>query len=243
VGGPPQSIGIGETKVIDKIAQRIAKKSPKTGGVLNLAGFPFLDVALARTEVEDIWGIGGSYARLLRSHSIENSLQFREAEIGWVKKRMGIVGVRMVQELRGVSCLGLETVAPAKKEVTVSRAFGKLVNTFAGLSEGLSLCTTRAAEKLRRGRLAAGAMMVFIMTNRFRDEPQYSNSATIELPVPTDSTDELMAYALCCLGGIYRKGFRFYRAGIILMDLVLATKFRLTSSIHATAPSCVPSTR
>jgi DNA polymerase V len=224
--GLPISAGIGETKVIAKIAQRIAKKSPKTCGVLNLAGSPFLDDALARTEVEDIWGIGRSYAKFLRSHGIENALAFRGAELSWVKKHMGIVGVRMVQELRGVSCLGLETVAPAKKAVTVSRSFGKLVTTFEGLCEGLSLYTIRAAEKLRRGRLAAGAMMVFIMTNRFRDEPQYSNSATIEMPVPTDATDELIAYALRCLGGIYRKGYRFYRAGIILMDLVPADQIQ-----------------
>jgi DNA polymerase V len=216
--GLPISVGIGETKVIAKIAQRIAKKLPE--GVLNLAGSPYLDDALARTAVEDIWGIGRSHTKFLRSHGIENALQFRDAETGWVRKHMGVVGVRMVLELQRTSCLHLEMVRPAKKAITVSRSFGKLVTTREGMCEAVSLYAARAAEKLRRERLAAGALMIFILTNRFRDEPQYSNSAVIELPVPTDSTDEITAYALRCLAGIYRKGYRFYKTGIILSDLV-----------------------
>lgn len=218
--GLPVSVGIGETKVIAKIAQRIAKKSPESGGVLNLAGSPFLDGALAQTAVEDVWGIGRSYTKFLGKHGIASALDFRACELSWVKKHLGIVGVRMVQELRGVSCLGVELVPPAKKAITVSRSFGRLVTTIGGMCEAISCYTIRAAEKLRRGRLAAGAMMVFLMTNRFRDEPQYSNSATIELPVPTDATDEFIAYALRCLRGIYRTGYRFYKAGVILADLV-----------------------
>jgi DNA polymerase V len=219
--GLPISVGIGETKVIAKVAQRIAKKLPE--GVLNLAGSPFIKDALARTAIEDVWGIGRSHTKFLRGNGIENALQFRDAETGWVRKHLGVVGERMVLELRGTSCLHLEMVRPAKKAITVSRSFGKLVTTREGMCEAVALYAARASEKLRRERLAAGALMIFILTNRFRDEPQYSNSAVIELPVPTDSTDEITAYALRCLQSIYRKGYRFYKTGIILSDLVPAT--------------------
>ena len=216
--GLPMSVGIGETKVIAKIAQRIAKKRPE--GVLNLAGSPYIGDALARTAIEDVWGIGRSHMKFLRAHGIENALQFRDADTVWVKKHMGIVGVRMVLELRGTSCMGLELAPPVKKGITVSRSFGKLVTTLEGMCEAVSLYAIRAGEKLRREKLAAGAMMVFILTNRFRDEPQYSNSAAIELPVASDSTDELIDYAQRCLRSIYRQGYRFYKTGVILSDLV-----------------------
>jgi len=84
----------------------------------------------------------------------------------------------------------------------------------------------RTGENLHRGKLAAGAIMIFVMTNRFRDEPQYSNAAIIELPVPTDSTDELIQYSLCCLRSLYRKGFRFHKTGNILSDLVTANQIQ-----------------
>jgi len=222
--GLPVSIGIGETKTIAKVAQRIAKKKPH--GVLNLAGSPYLDDALARTAIEDVWGIGRSHSKFLQGHGIMNALQFKEAEVGWIRKHMGVVGVRMVLELRGTSCLELEMVRPAKKCITVSRSFGKLITTFEGMCEAVSHYASRAGEKLRRGNLAAGAMMIFVMTNRFRDEPQYSNAVTIELPVPTDSTDELIEYSLRCLRSLFQKGYRYYKTGIILSDLAPASQLQ-----------------
>lgn len=221
------SIGIGETKVLAKIAQRLAKKSPKADGVLSLVGSPYLADALARTAIENIWGIGRNYTRFLRKHGISTAFDFRNADTGWVRRHMGIVGVRMVEELKGTSCLGLELVPPAKKAITVSRSFGKLVTNLGGMSEAVSLYTTRAAEKLRRERLAAGVVMVFLMTNRFRDEPQYSNSTVMELPVQTDHTDELIHYALQCLRTIYREGYRFYKTGVILSGLIPADQVQL----------------
>ncbi len=220
--GLPVSIGIGETKTLAKVAQRIAKKRPE--GTLSLAGSPYIDDALARTPIEDIWGIGRGHGKLLRGSGIVNALQFRETEIGWIRKHMGVVGVRMALELQGTSCLELETVRPAKKCITVSRSFGKLITTLEEMCEAVSHYAARAGEKLRREKLAAGALMIFVMTNRFRDEPQYSNSATVALPVSADSTDELTAYALQCLRSLYRKGYRYYKAGIILTGLVPATQ-------------------
>ncbi len=224
--GLPVSMGIGETKAIAKVAQRIAKRSEKTGGVLSLAGSPHIDRALALTPVEDVWGIGRSHTRFLTQSGILTALDLKHAEPGWIKKHMGVVGLRLVKELRGESCLGFELARPAKKAITVSRSFGKLVESFEGMTESISCYTVRAAEKLRRERLAAGAVMVFLMTNRFRDEPQYSNSATIALPVPTDATDELISYAVRALRGIYRQGYRFYKSGVIFIDLAPADQIQ-----------------
>jgi DNA polymerase V len=218
--GMPVSVGIGATKTIAKAAQHIAKKSKKADGVVNLAAPKHLERALALTPVEDIWGVGHSYARFLKKNGVDTALDLRNAETGWVKKHMGIVGVRIVEELRGVPCLTLEMCPPPKKGITVSRSFGKLVDSLGGMQEAVATYATRAGEKLRRERLAAGALMIFVMTNRFRDEPQYSNSAAIELPVPSSCTPELIQYALLCLDRIYRKGYRFYKAGIILDSLV-----------------------
>jgi len=218
--GIPVSIGIAETKVLAKIANRLAKKSPKAGGVLNLTASPYRDRALASIPVEKIWGVGRQYARFLRRHGIETALDLRNAEDSWVKKHMSVVGLRLVRELRGTPCLSLEECPPAKKEICVSRSFGKPVTARSELEEAVAAYTTRAGEKLRRQRSAAGALMVFMMTNRFRDEPQYCTSTVRELPVPTACTQELIRYALGATGEIYRTGYRFNKAGVVLAALV-----------------------
>ena len=218
--GIPVSIGIAETKTLAKIATRLAKKSAKAAGVLDLTGSPYRDRALAATPVEDIWGVGRQYARFLIRNDIATALDLSRATDTWVKKHMSIVGLRTVKELRGISCISMDLCPPPKKEICVSRSFGKLVKTRAGVREAVAAYATRAAEKLRKQRYAAGALMVFMMTNRFRDEPQYTNSTILEVPVPTDCTGELIRFALRGVDSIYRDGYRFYKAGVLLTGLV-----------------------
>jgi len=224
--GIPVSIGIAETKTLAKIATRLAKKSSKADGVLNLTGSPYRERALAATPVGDIWGIGRQYAKFLIKNGIITALDLRDVTDVWVKKHMGVVGLRTVKELRGTPCLSLVPRPPAKKEICVSRSFGKLVSTRAGVREAVATYTTRAAEKLRKQRHAAGALMVFMMTNRFKDEPQYANSAVLEAPVPTDSTGELIGCALRGVDFIFREGYRFYKAGVVLTGLVPADQIQ-----------------
>ncbi|TFG89811.1 MAG: Y-family DNA polymerase, partial [Syntrophobacterales bacterium] len=121
--GIPVSVGIAETKTLAKIANRIAKKSERAHGVLDLTVSPYRDRALAITDVEDIWGVGRGYATFLRGAGINNALQLRNAPDGPIRKKMGITGLRLLQELRGVSCYPLEQSPPPKKEITVSRSF------------------------------------------------------------------------------------------------------------------------
>jgi len=218
--GIPVTIGIAETKALAKIANRLAKKSPKTGGVLNLTASPYQEKALSVIPVEKVWGVGRRYAKFLRKHGIETALDLRNAEDSWVKKHMSVVGLRLVRELRGIPCISMELCPPAKKEICVSRSFGKPVTSLTEMREAVAVYASMAGEKLRNERSAAGALMVFMMTNRFRDEPQYCNSTVLELPVPTGCTQELTLYALKGVEKVFRKGYRFNKAGIVLGDLV-----------------------
>ena len=220
--GIPVSIGIAETKTLAKIANRFAKKSRRSAGVVNLAGSPHLDRALELVPVGKVWGVGRRYARFLERNDVRTAKDLRDAGDGWIKKHMGVVGLRMVRELRGIPCLQFETDTPPKKEVCVSRSFGEPVTTLAAMRESVATYTTRAAEKLRRQGSAAGGVMVFMLTNRFKDEPQYVNSILRRLPVPSDATDELIECALAGVAQIFRQGFRFKKAGVVLTGLVPA---------------------
>ena len=137
---------------------------------------------------------------------------------------MGVVGARIVQELRGVSCLPLEDCPPPKQGITVSRSFGRSVTTLAEMRQAVATYTARAAEKLREERLAVSVLTVFLTTNTFKDEPQYSNAATIKLPIASDSTSDLLRYALPGVERIYRDGFKYKKAGVMLTALVPASQ-------------------
>lgn len=184
----PVSIGVAETKTLAKLANYIAKGSEKAAGVLDLTRSPYQEAALTRTPVEKVWGIGPAYAKLLRQAGIGTALALRDADTRWVRKKMTVVGARIVMELRGVSCLPLETCPSPRKSVTVSRSFPVCIETLEEIREAVAIYTTRAAEKLRAANLAASVMTVFIETGRFDQGPCYSQSLTASLfehKVPT----------------------------------------------------------
>jgi DNA polymerase V len=220
--GIPVSIGVAPTKTLAKVANRIAKKSPESQGVLPLMEPDEQTRALDETPVEEVWGVGPAYSKALRSVGIDTARKLRDADRQWVRRRMTVVGARVVEELRGVSCLPLESCPPAKKSATCSRSFGSPVTSLSELREAVAVYTSRAAERMRRHDMAAGAVTVWIDTNRFSTDPQYGNSATFELASPTDVTDELLSWALRGLEGIYRPGFRYKKAGVMLAHLVPA---------------------
>lgn len=220
--GIPVSIGIGETKTLAKIANRIAKRTPDTDGVFDLLSCPAADrdLLLGRMPLEDVWGVGPSSARLLTRYGMTTALQLRDADDQWIRKHMGIVGMRLVLELRGVSCLPLEECPPSKQSMTCSRTFGRGVETMDEMGEAVSSDVTRLGEKLRREGLTAGVLTVFVTTNRFKkDEPQYSNTVTRRLPVPTDLTPELIQAAIASLTSIFRPGYVYKKAGVFLSAL------------------------
>ncbi len=218
--GIPVSIGIAETKTLAKIANRIAKKSIKTDGVLDLTVSPYQNRALEITDVGDVWGIGRSYSRLLKNYGIHNALQLRDADDAFIKKQMGIVGARLLQELRGGSCYALEHFPPPKKGITVSRTFKNSIEFLDELKEAVATYVSLGAEKLRKEHSNATVLMVFLMTNRFKKENYYINVETIRLPVATSDTSELIRYAHEGLKAIYREGHLYKKAGVMFKDLV-----------------------
>ena len=242
--GMPVTVGIARTKTLAKIANRVAKKSAKANGVLDLTDSPYLNKALAETPVEKVWTVGIRTALKLKGAGIKTALAFRDANIGWVRQKFGVVGVRTVYELRGISCYPLEQNPPVKKSIAVSRMFGKPVESAEELKEAIASYASRAGEKLRGQGLAAGVMTVYVTTSRFIESRTKSsggkaifpgeqavqrgecgfwcgiNSHTVEFTVATSDTIELIRNACRCIDRLYRKGCAFKKCGIIFNALV-----------------------
>ncbi len=226
--GIPVSIGIAQTKTLAKIANRIAKKAPASEGVLDLTGISDQTRALDETAVGEVWGIGPAYDRLLKAAGITTARRLRDADRKWIRQRMTVVGARIVEELRGVSCLPLDQCPSARrKTITCSRSFGAAVERVDELREATAVYMTRAAERLRRAHLAAGVVTVFINTDRFGPEPRYSNAITYELAYATDDTKELLEWALRGVARIYRPGYKYKKAGVMLNQLAPANQLSI----------------
>jgi DNA polymerase V len=141
---------------------------------------------------------------------------------------MGISGFRILQELKGISCYPLEQYPPPKKEITVSRSFKHPIKDIADISEAIATYASSGAEKLRKTHLEAGVIVVFLMTNPYSSESRYFNMKTIQLPFPTSDTSKLIKHACIGLNEIYRKGYRYKKAGIILRDLASDSRVQMT---------------
>ena len=217
--GMPVTVGMAGTKTLAKIANRIAKKSNKANGVVDLTDSAYLSRALAETEVAEVWGVGYMTVLKLKKAGIETALALRDADISWIRQKLGVVGMRTVYELRGISCYPLEQNPSVKKSITVSRSFGKPIEKIEELKEATASYASRAGEKLRQEGLAAGVMTVFITTSRFI-ESRYFNSHTVKFPAATSDTIELVHNACCCIDRLYRKGCLFKKSGIILSGLI-----------------------
>jgi DNA polymerase V len=220
--GVPVSVGIAGTKTLAKVAARHARKQREAYGVLDLTDAATRTAVLGETKVREVWGVGPSYAAVLKEAGIETALELRDADGRWVRRRMTVVGARIVEELRGVRCLPLEECPQPRRSVTCSRSFGEPTGSLEELRDAVSLYTERAAERLRRARRAASVVTVFILTDRFGAAPQYGNSATYELASPTDTTGELVWWAQRGLTNIYRRGHLYKKAGVIFNGLLPA---------------------
>ncbi|HSK71560.1 MAG TPA: Y-family DNA polymerase [Pyrinomonadaceae bacterium] len=215
--GIPVSIGIAPNKTLAKIANRTAKK---TGlGIFSLMDEAIQTEVLAAIPASDIWGIGYNSAKKLQLIGIKTALQLKEMDRRHARKLLTVTGARIVEELNGQTCLPLELAPPPKKSITCSRGFGNPVELIAELKEALDSYLVKSAEKMRRQNLTARAVTVFLMTNRFSNQPQYSNSKTVELANATNSTIELRHWTKRILEEIYREGFLYKKVGVILQGL------------------------
>lgn len=219
--GIPVSIGIASTKTLAKVANRLAKKTPELGGVLDLDMVRDLNEMLARIPCEDIWGIGKRSALLLAAGGIHTACDLKHAEAAWVRKVLGVTGERIMHELQGISCLALEEIPAPKKGIASSKSFGRPVESLQELEEAISTYAARAAEKLRGGRLLATQLHVFVRTNPFsQHQPQYQATAHRQLASPTNHTPDLIAAARHLLKGIYKPGYRYKKTGIFVTELL-----------------------
>ena len=217
--GIPTSLGIAPTKTLAKIANRYAKKNTQTG-VFDMRDPQLQSHIMSNLPVEELWGISHRWGKKLRALGIQTALQLRDSDPKFIRKNFSLVGERIVHELRGLSCLDLEEVRP-KKNIMSSKSFGKPITEQQQIEEALANYTARACEKLRGQHSKAQGISVFIKTNRFKQsEPQYYNAATLGFEHPTSDTAYILQSGKKLLNILYRKGYRYKKCGIMLLDIV-----------------------
>ena len=216
--GIPTSIGIAETKTLSKVANHIAKK--QKSGVVSLVNIKDLDPILEKVEVRDIWGVGKQLSKFYIKNGIYNAKQLKNASNTWIKKTKNVLSSRTAMELRGVPCIEIETKQTKRKSCCVSRSFGKKVEKLRELKESVTSYCLNAAEKIRSESLVCKSITVFIRTSPFQNKGIfYSNSKTIDFPIATNNSIEIVKNALEGLDLIYKDGFKYQKAGIILSGL------------------------
>jgi DNA polymerase V len=221
--GIPVCVGIGATKTLAKLANHCAKKG--LAGAEGVCDFgrmqpAELDALLTRIEVGEVWGVGRRLTEKLAVRGITTVRDLRDADAVTLADAFSVVLQRTVMELRGVSCLELEELAPAKKQIVSSRSFGAYIYSLSELEEAVATYVARAAEKLRRQHSVAGALHVYIRTNPFKPEhPQYQRGLTLPLAAPSADTHTLTRAALSGLKHLFKSGYAYQKAGVMLMDL------------------------
>lgn len=222
--GLPVGIGVGKTKTLAKIANNAAKKAD---GVVVLSSDAMRKAILAMTPVRDVWGIGRQYDKFLERYGIRTAWEFSQARDSWIRKHLHVTGLRTAQELRGIPCIPLEEQPDPKKNITVSRMFGRPITVLKDLEEAIASYATRAGEKLRRENRHANTMLVFFHTSPFK-EGFTGASFAITLPRPTSFTPDLIGYATAAVRQEYRPGNAYIKAGLIFGELTAPANEQLT---------------
>jgi DNA polymerase V len=219
--GIPVSVGLAPTRVLAKLANRLAKKLPAHAGVCTLhADAPATREVLGRLPVTDLWGVARATGARLAELGITTAWALREADPGRIRRACSVVMERLVWELRGVPAIRLDDVDAPKRQIMVSRSFGRTTTDPADLREAVRQHAARAGEKLRWQGSLAGALMVFVRTNAFQPaHRQYRNSQVVALAQPSDDSRELIHAALSGLARIARPGYHYHKAGVLLLDL------------------------
>jgi DNA polymerase V len=218
--GIPISVGFAPTKALAKVANRIAKKfNTKTEGVYIIDNEEKRIKALKWLKVEDVWGIGRKHAKRLKNLGIKTAFQFTQQSDEWVRKHMSVVGLRLKHDLEGKPTINLEEVK-TKKNIATTRSFDKNYSDFEKIKERVSTFSISCAEKLRKQKSNCNALMVFLHTNGHRqDLPQYRRNIIVKTPFPTNSSIELSSFAVQGLKRIFREGYQYKKAGVIVMDI------------------------
>ena len=216
--GIPTSIGIAKTKTLSKIANHIAKK--EKSGVVSLIGIEDIDPILEKIEIGDVWGVGRQLTKFYIKNDIYNAKQLKNISNTWIKKSSNVLSSRTAMELRGISCVDLEIQDSKRKSCVVSRSFGKKVETFQELKESVTNYCLNASEKIRSESLITKSVTVFLRTSPFQNRGiYYSNSKTIDFPIATDNSIEIVKAAINGLKDIFKKGYKYQKTGVMLSGL------------------------
>ena len=216
--GMPTSIGIAKTKTLSKIANHIAKK--EKSGVVSLIGIEDIDSILEKVKIEDVWGVGRQLTKFYIKNDIYNAKQLKNISNAWIKKSSSVLSSRTAMELRGIPCIDLEIQDSKRKSCVVSRSFGKKVEIFQELKESVTNYCLNASEKIRSESLIAKSITVFLKTSPFQNRGiYYSNSKTIDFPIATDNSIEIVKAAINGLKDIFKRGYKYQKTGVILSGL------------------------
>ena len=216
--GIPTSVGIANTKTLSKVANHIAKKN-KTG-VIVLVKEKDIDEELKKFNISDIWGVGRQLSKLYIKNDIDTAYKLKNISNTWVKKNTNVLGAKTVMELRGIPCIDIQTIEPKRKSCCVSRSFGKKIDNMEKLKESITTHCLSAAEKIRGEDQVTKSVTVSIRTSPFdRHREYYSNSITIDLPIATNNSIELIKAATEGLMAIYKYGYFYQKSGITLSNL------------------------
>jgi len=219
--GIPVSMGIAPTKTLAKVANKFAKKYKGYQGVCMIDTEEKRIQALQKLDIGDVWGIGRKQTKILKYNGINTAYDFTQRSASWVRKNFTVVGERTWNELRGIPCIELDNTPSAKKQICTSRSFGNKLTEFEDIFEAVSNHTASCAAKLRRQKSCATGLVVFIRTNPFSErDPQYTNSKHRMLSIPTNDTTELIQFAKTLLQDIFKQGFAYKKAGVIITEIV-----------------------
>ena len=214
--GIPVSVGIASSKTLAKLASSHAKKRSGVFCVDETNRTKLLE----EYNIQKLWGIGSRHAAKLSRQGIMNALHLSRADHDWIMRHFPVTVLRTVNELCGIPCIELEAEVPDRKSICCSRSFKKDLTLLSDVEEALLTFTARAAEKLRARDLFCGSLSLFIQTSPYSSRPWYGNNASLKLPVATADTTELNNYTVKLFKKVYRDGYHYKKAGVVLMDLV-----------------------
>ena len=220
--GIPVSIGMGPSKSLAKIANKIAKKyDSKTGGIYCINNEDKRVKALKSTAIGDVWGIGRQHCKRLESIGVKNAWQFTMLPNDWIRKQMSILGLRLKKDLQGLPHIQLEEVQPSKKGIATTRSFEGTLAEFKDLEERISTFASSCAEKMRKQKSSCTALIVFLRSDPHKKGvTPYRNSCVLTLPYATNSSITLSKYAVLGLHKIFKKGILYKKAGVVMMGLI-----------------------
>jgi DNA polymerase V len=217
----PTCIGIGPTRTIAKLANKVAKKDGDGSGVCDFALPEVREEAYRSIPVSDVWGLGPAAQAKLKGAGVTTVAEFMAYPADDLRGLLTVTGLRTQRELMGVACLPFGTTPPTRKSLTVTRSFGRAITTWPDMREAVATYTTRAAEKLRGYHLVASAVQVFMHTNRFNGDPHYANHGTVTLE-PSNDSFLLIDATVRVARRLWREGFRYAKAGVVFIDLCQA---------------------